>query len=103
MNTVTEEIYNMLLRALHVTYTPDADTAARINNEGAAGIALIQKYCDPESDCAPGTRCGQLLCEYVLRAEAGAAETFLQDFAQDIVEIKNETDIKAYAEALGYD
>ncbi|MBQ9612236.1 MAG: hypothetical protein IJV14_06565 [Lachnospiraceae bacterium] len=99
---ITEAIYNMLLRALHVTYTPDEDTAERIRTEGAAGIALIQKYCDPEADCSPGTRCGQLLCEYVLRSEAGAAETFLQDFTQDIVEIKNESDIKAYAEAQGY-
>lgn len=103
MGLITEEVYNMLLRALHVTYTPDTDTTLRIQNEGAAGIELIRKYCNPDAECSPGTRCGQLLCEYVLRAEAGAAETFLQDFAQDIVEIKNETDIKAYAEALGYD
>ncbi len=99
---ITEAIYNMLLRALHVTYTPDEDTRQRIQEEGAAGIALINKYGDPTAACTPGTRCGELLCEYVRRAEAGAAETFLQDFGQDIRELKNETDVQAYAEAMEY-
>lgn len=102
MGLITEEVYNMLLRALHVTYTPDEDTRQRIQEEGAAGIALIRKYGDPDTDCDPGTRCGELLCEYVRRAEAGAAETFLQDFGQDIVELKNESDVQVYAEAQGY-
>lgn len=100
---ITETVYNMLLRKLHVTYTPDEDTERRLRDEGAAGIRLLRKYCDPEADCEPGTRCGELLCEYVMRAEAGAAETFLKDFAQDIVEIKTETDVRVYAEAQGYD
>lgn len=102
MELITEEVYKMLLRALHVTYTPDEDTRQRIQEEGAAGIALINKYGDPTAACTPGTRCGELLCEYVRRAEAGAAETFLQDFGQDIRELKNETDVKAYAEAMEY-
>lgn len=99
---VTETVYKMLIRALHVTYTPDADTEARIRTEGAAGKELINRYADPEADCEPGTRCGQLLCDYVMRAEAGAAETFLVDFAQDIVEIKANYDVRSFAGAKGY-
>lgn len=99
---VTETVYNMLIRALHVTYTPDEDTEQRIRAEGAAGKALLNRYADPEAGCEPGTRCGQLLCDYVMRAEAGAAETFLQDFAQDIVEIKTEFDARTWAAGKGY-
>ena len=99
---ITQTVYNMLLRALHVTYTPDEDTEQRIRAEGEAGKRIINRYADPDADCEPGTRCGQLLCDYVMRAEAGATETFLQDFAQDIVEIKSEYDAMKYAEARGY-
>lgn len=99
---ITETVYKMLLRALHVTYTPDDDTEQRIRAEGAAGKDLLNRYADPEADCELGTRCGQLLCDYVMRAEAGATETFLTDFAQDIVEIKAEYDIRRYAAAKGY-
>ena len=99
---ITETVYNMLLRALHVTYTPDEDTEQRIRAEGAAGKELLNRYADPDADCEPGTRCGQLLCDYVMRAEAGAAETFLTDFAQDIVEIKSEYDARIWAAGKGY-
>lgn len=99
---ITETVYSMLLRALHVTYTPDEDTEERIRAEGAAGKDLLNRYADPEADCEPGTRCGQLLCDYVMRAEAGAAETFLRDFAQDIVEIKTEFDARTWAAGKGY-
>lgn len=99
---ITETVYSMLLRALHVTYTPDEDTERRIRAEGSAGKDLLNRYADPEADCEPGSRCGQLLCDYVMRAEAGAAETFLRDFAQDIVEIKSEYDTKTWAAGMGY-
>ena len=99
---ITETVYGMLLRALHVTYTPDEDTERRIRAEGGAGKDLLNRYADPEADCEPGSRCGQLLCDYVMRAEAGAAETFLQDFAQDIVEIKSEYDTRTWAAGKGY-
>lgn len=99
---ISETVYTMLIRALHVTYTPDEDTEQRIRAEGAAGKELLNRYADPDATCEPGTRCGQLLCDYVMRAEAGAAETFLNDFAQDIVEIKSEYDIRMWAEAKGY-
>lgn len=96
---VTDSIYRGLLRKLHVTYTPDEDTEDRIRQEAAAGMEIIHRYCDPEADCEPGTRCFELLGEYVMRAEAGAAETFLTDFAQDILESKVEYDVRKYAEA----
>lgn len=99
---ITETVYNMLLRALHVTYTPDEDTEQRIRAEGAAGKDLLNRYADPDADCEPGTRCGQLLCDYVMRAEAGAAETFLVDFAQDVVEIKSEYEARIWAAGKGY-
>lgn len=102
MMAITESVYKMLIRALHVTYTPDEDTEARIRAEGAAGKELLNRYADPDAGCEPGTRCGQLLCDYVMRAEAGAAETFLTDFAQDIVEIKSEYDLRTWAAAKGY-
>ena len=37
-----------------------------------------------------------------MRAEAGAAETFLVDFAQDIVETKSEYDARIWAAGKGY-
>ena len=100
---VTQTIYEMLLQFLHITQTPDADSVSRIQNEAASGIRYIQRYCDPEATCEPGTDYSDLLCEYVLRAEGGALATFEDDFAQDIVQAKIITDTKMYAEAMGYD
>ena len=92
----------MILDNLHITYTPDESTEKRIRNETASGIAYIRKYCDPGAVCSPGTRFGQLLCEYVLRAEAGALETFPQDFAEEITASSIEYETAKYAEAMGY-
>lgn len=50
----------------------------------------------------PGTESGQLLCDYVLRAESGALETFAQDFAGEITAGRIDFDTKTYAEAMGY-
>ena len=47
---ITETVYSMLLRALHVTYTPDEDTEERIRAEGAAGKDQLNRYADPEAD-----------------------------------------------------
>lgn len=102
MPDVTDEIYQMILDNLHITYTPDEATANRLRNETAAGIAYIRKYCSPTADCRPGTHFGQLLCDYVLRAESGALETFSQDFAQEITAARLESDVDQYAEAMGY-
>lgn len=102
MADVSEEIYQMILDNLHITYTPDNSTVNRIRNEIAAGIIYIQRYCDPDADCGPGTRYGQLLYEYVLRAEAGASETFAQDFAEEITASNIEYETEKYAEAMGY-
>lgn len=102
MADVSEEIYQMILDNLHITYTPDDSTVNRIRNETASGITYIQRYCDPGADCSPGTRYGQLLCEYVLRAEAGALETFAQDFAEELTVSSIEYETAKYAEAMGY-
>lgn len=100
---VTDEIYQMILNNLHITYTPDESTVKRLKNETAAGIAYIRKYCSPDADCSPGTEYGQMLCDYVLRAESGALETFAGDFASDITAGRIKTDVDEYAEAMGYD
>lgn len=102
MTAVSDEIYQMILDNLHITYTPDVSTQARINNEIAAGIAYIQEYCDPSADCNPGTISGQILCDYVLRAESGDLETFEKDYAEEITAQKIKCDVYQYAEAMGY-
>ncbi|MDD7391200.1 MAG: hypothetical protein PUG60_16390 [Lachnospiraceae bacterium] len=101
--SVTDEIYSMILDNLHITYTPDESTSRRIRNETAAGIAYIRKYCSPDADCRPGTEYGQMLCDYVLRAESGALETFAGDYARDITSGRIKADVDEYAEAMGYD
>lgn len=101
--SVSDEIYEMILKDRHITYTPDPDTVTRLKNEAAAGIAYIRKYCNPAADCSPGTTFGQLLCEYVLRAEAGAVETFEEDFAEDITAARIEFEVDRYAGAMGYE
>lgn len=102
MPNVSDEIFKMILDNLHITYTTDEDTEIRLRNEISAGIAYIQKYCNPSADCSPGTIFGQMLCDYVLRAESGDLETFADDFAEDITAAKIESDTKQYAEAMGY-
>ncbi len=102
MVKVSEKIYQMILNNLHITYTPDDSTVDRLKNEIASGIAYIQKYCSPAADFKPGTGSGQLLCEYVLRAEAGAIDTFAQDFAEEITALNIEYETSRYAEAVGY-
>lgn len=102
MEEIADEIYKMILDNLHVTYKPDNFTESRLKNEISAGIAYIKQYCNPDADFSPGTRFGQLLCDYVLRAESGAAETFAMDFAEDITAARMEYEAKRYAEALGY-
>lgn len=102
MTDISGEIYQMVLDNLHITYTPDESTVKRLKNETASGIAYIQKYCSSDADCSPGTVYGQLLCEYVLRAEAGALETFPQDFAEEITALGIESRVSDYAEAKGY-
>ena len=99
---MTEGIYRMLLDNLHITYTPDESAKRRIRNEGEAGIAYIRKYGDPASSCTPGTQSGALLCEYVLRAEAGALDTFQMDYRAELLQLKAQAEVEAYAEAVGY-
>lgn len=100
---MTATIYQMILDFLHITQDPDESSQRRIEKEINNGIRYIQKYCDPDATCEPGTEYAQLLCEYVLRAEAGALATFETDFAQDIVQGYASTQVRQYAEAMGYD
>lgn len=100
--SVDKAIYDMLLECLHITYTPDDATKYRIYHEAAAGIQYIRTYCDPEASCEPHTLSGQLLCDYVLRTEAGDVQSFAKDFAQEITALKMEYDARKYAEAMGY-
>lgn len=102
MEEVTDKIYKMILDNLHITYKPDESTKRRLKNEIGAGIAYIKKYCNPGADFSPGTRFGQMLCDYVLRAEAGALETFAVDFAEEITAARAEYEAERYAEAMGY-
>ncbi len=102
MGEVTDKIYKMIIDNLHITYTPDSSTEKRLKNEIGAGIAYIKKYCSPCADFSPGTRFGQMLCDYVLRAESGALETFAEDFAEEITSERAEYEVEQYAEAMGY-
>ena len=43
-----------------------------------------------------------MLCDYVLRAEAEALETFPRDFAEEITASRIEYETAKYAEAMGY-
>lgn len=100
---MTEEIRNMLYDFLHHTMRPDESTVRRIDDEAGAGMALLKTIGNPDLTFEPGTEGGKLLCEYVLRAESGAAATFEDDFAADILRLKLSFDIQGYAEAMGYD
>ncbi len=102
MTEISNEIYQMILNNLHITYSPDESAVRRLKNEIASGTAYIKQYCSPDAECQPGTRFGQLLCEYVLRAEAGALDTFSQDFAEEITASRIEYETGKYAEAMGY-
>lgn len=103
MESIPENVRQMVMDDLHITYAPDGSTINRISNEISSGMAYIKKYCDPNADFCPGTTSGRMLCDYVLRAEAGALETFADDFAADITAAKIETDVNRYAEAMGYE
>ena len=99
---MTETIYQMIIEFLHMNHTLDEASVRRIRAETAAGIEYIRRYGDPDAACEPGTESGALLCEYVLRAEAGALSTFATDFAAEIIQLKAITDAGAYAGAMGY-
>ena len=102
MVNIDDGILQMVIDNLHITYTLDESTQRRLQNEIGAGIEYIKKYCDPNADFGCGTESGSLLCDYVLRAEAGAADTFAEDFAVEITGARIKSDVDAYAEAMGY-
>ena len=102
MEAVTDTIYQMVCDFLHVTAALDVSSERRIREECAEGIQYLQTYCDPAATCEPGTACARLLCEYVLRADSGSAETFAQDFAKDLLEAQIQTQVESFAAAKGY-
>ena len=99
---VSDDIIQMLKDYLHITYTLDESTQRRLENQAANGIAYIRRYCNAAATCEPGTDYAAMLCEYVLRAESGALETFGVDFDKDIREAKMLTEVDRYAEVMGY-
>jgi len=98
-----EQIIQMVKDSLHMSFTLDESSTRRLNNEIASGIAYIQKYGDPDASFDPGTISGQLLCEYVLRAESGATETFAVDFRSDLLAMRSESEAHQFAESQGYE
>lgn len=102
MSLATMSILQMVKDNLHITYVTDQSTDRRLENEADSGIRYIRKYCDPAATCEPGTRYAAMLCEYVLRAESGALETFQTDYIHEITAAKTETDTDAFAAAMGY-
>ena len=99
---VTASIIQMIKDNLHITYDTDESTERRLRNEVDSGIQYIRKYCDPAAACEPGTRYAAMLCEYVLRAESGALDSFQADYATEITAARAELDADRYAEAMGY-
>lgn len=99
---VSAEIMAMVRDSLHITYDLDTSTQDRLETEISAGIEYIRMYCDPAADCSPGTHYGALLCDYVLRAESGALDTFSTDFATEITGARIRKDVEEYAGAMGY-
>ena len=99
---VDDAVFTMVKHNLHITYTLDESSTERLTNEIADGMQYIKRYCDPSAAFEPGEKYAALLCEYVLRAESGALETFARDYADEIRTGKLEYDVDAYAEALGY-
>lgn len=98
----TASIIQMIKDNLHITYDTDESTERRLRNEADSGIQYIRKYCDPAAACEPGTRYAAMLCEYVLRAESGALDSFQADYATEITAARAELDADRYAEAMGY-
>lgn len=98
----TATIIQMVKDNLHITYDTDESTERRLRNEAESGIQYIRKYCDPAATCEPGTRFAAMLCEYVLRAESGALESFQADYATEITAARAELDADRYAAAMGY-
>lgn len=98
----TATIIQMIKDNLHITYDTDESTERRLRNEAESGIQYIRKYCDPAATCEPGTRFAAMLCEYVLRAESGALESFQADYATEITAARAELDADRYAAAMGY-
>ncbi len=96
------KILQMVKDNLHITYTLDDSSARRLDNYIAAGIAYVRSRSDPRATFEPGSDGATLLCEYVLRAESGALESFKRDYAPDMLSGQLGHQADQYAEAMGY-
>ncbi len=102
MDEISQELYQMILDDLHITFTPDVPTEHRLKQKILDGIAYLRENCDPNPDCAPGGKHAALLKEFVLRADSGAGSTFAGDFAKEIRQHRVAFDVDGYAEAMQY-
>ena len=93
----------MVKDSLHMSFTLDESSTRRLQNEITAGIALIREYGQSDADFAPGTIPAAWLCAYCLRAESGAAETFMQDYGAELRSWKSRHEADEFAAAMGYD
>lgn len=93
--TVTDTVFKMVKDNLHITYTLDESSESRIKNEILSGMACISKYTqNPKFE--PGGDHAAMLCEYVLRAESGALESFEKDYENEIIQMSILSEIDTY-------
>jgi len=97
-----DKILQMVKDNLHITYELDDSSARRLNDEIADGMAYIRRVSDPEASFDHGESGARLLCEYVLRAESGALESFKRDYAPELLSGQIGSSVDAYAEAMDY-
>lgn len=102
MAKVPNEILQMVKDNLHITYELDESSARRLANAITDGMAYVRRYSDPDATFMPGDPGAMLLCEYVLRAESGALESFKQDYAPELLSGQLGSQADDYAEAMGY-
>ena len=83
-------------------YEADEDTTSRLTTEIGASIDYLRTYADPTTDFEQGSRMRELLCERVMRAEAGEVESFDKDFKDDVRSISINLQTAEYAAEMGY-
>jgi len=100
--TVPENVFNMVKRFLQINHQLSESDRQELEDKIASGMAYLHEIADPDATFSPGTVSGQLLCEYVLRAESGATDTFGTDFGADLIQQNASYRTAQYAAAKGY-
>ena len=100
--TVSENIFAMVKRFLQISHQLSESDRQELEDKIASGMDYLHEVADPDATFAPGTFSGQLLCEYVLRTESGATDTFGTDFGRDLIQQNMSYRTAKYAEAKGY-